>query len=111
MIYYVIRHKASGEFMPQLKRGRGYSHWNPSKETTIENLKKKLTGVPRLLPSRRVAHRCIVQWNACPNGKQSWHTSYDGDEFDDLDIKPDGRSKDDLEIVEVNIEEVKIDQV
>jgi hypothetical protein len=106
MIYYMVRHKATGEFMPELKRTRGYSHWNPSKVDTVEHLGKKILGVPRLFPSRRKAHFSIVQWNACPNsyarGKQSW----DGDYDEDININPDGRTKDDLEIVEVNIEEV-----
>jgi len=108
MIYYMIRHKATGEFMPELKRTRGYSHWNPALHDTATHLgRRKLLGVPRLFPSRGSAYRSIVQWNAVPNGRQSSHQSYDGEWDDDIDIKPDGRSKDDLEIVEVNIE-VKI---
>lgn len=100
----MIRHKATGEFMPELRRTRGYSHWNPGKVNTLEHLGKgKLIGVPRLFPTRKRAHNSIVQWNATPNGKQTF--GYEGEV--DLDIKDDGRSKDDLEIVEVSIEEVK----
>lgn len=106
MIYYMIRHKETGEFMPELKRTRGYSHWNPSKVDTVEHLGKKVLGVPRLFASRKKAHNSIVQWNAVPNGRFKLVQGYDGDSDYDVDIKPDGRSKDDLEIIEVNIEEV-----
>ena len=100
MIYYMIRHKASGEFMPELKRTRGYSHWNPAKVSTLHNLGSKLLGVPRLFSSRVKAHHSIVQWNAMPNANSKFY----GDEEDYTRVKPDGRSKEDLEIVEVNIE-------
>lgn len=100
-IYYVIRHKATKQLMPELRRTRGYSHWNPSKPDSPNSLDpEKILGVPRLLPSRRKAQRCIDQWNSIPNGKQGW--TYDG-EMVDVDIKPDGRKKEDLEIIEVNL--------
>jgi hypothetical protein len=100
----MIRHKATGEFMPELRRTRGYSHWNPSKFDTREHLKKKLLGVPRLFASRRIAHRCIVQWNSNPNSTYHAYQTHDGEWDDDITTKADGRSMDDLEIVEVNIE-------
>lgn len=104
-IYYMIRHKATQEFMPQLKK-RGYTHWNPAITPTNEVFRKDvLTGVPRLLASRGQAHRVIVQWAALPNA----HNTFDHDGEADLDIKDDGRKKEDLEIVKVNIEEVKND--
>lgn len=104
MIYYMIRHKATSEFMPELKRGRGYSYWNPSVEDTLNVFThRKLTGTPRLLPSRGVAHRVIVQWNAMPNAKRSVNMSFFGEDNERIDTKPDGRSKEDLEIVEVRI--------
>ena len=100
----MIRHKATGEFMPELDRTRGYSFWNPSKEPTNQVFtKRKLLGVPRLFPARRNAHRAIVQWNACPNARMKF--DLEGYADGDVDIKPDGRSKDDLEIVEVDIME------
>ncbi len=103
----MIRHKATGEFMPELHKTRGYSHWNPSIEPTSERFKpSKLLGTPRLFPSRSSAHRSIAQWNAMPNARWSSRQTYFGEYDDDLDIKPDGRSKEDLEIVEVNIEVV-----
>lgn len=103
MIYYMIRHKATGEFMPELKRTRGYSHWNPAKVNTLEHLNKKLLGTPRLFPHRKKAHGSIVQWNAVPNSYTRGNHA-DGEWDDYLITKFDGRTKDDLEIVEVNIE-------
>ena len=108
MIYYLIRHKATGEFMPELKRGRGYSHWNPSSENGINP--KRYTGAPRLLPSIRMAKQCISQWNACPNASFYSKQSSFGDEDCGMDIKPDGRKKEDLEVVIVNIEETGVIQ-
>ena len=98
MIYYIIRHKASGRIMPLMRRNRGYSHWNPSKNNlkTIQEL-----DIPRILKSRRQAEQCISQWNACPNMKYYANTSRWEGEDCDLDIKPDGRKKEDLEVVKV----------
>lgn len=106
MIYYMIRHKATGEFMPELKRGRGYSHWNPSADYLQTISSSKYTGAPRLLPTIRMAKQCIAMWNCVPNGYRSYKQGYFGDDGDAFtDIKPDGRKKEDLEIVIVNIEE------
>ena len=99
MIYYMVRHKASGEFMPQMRRGKGYSHWNP----TTGKLPVLAIGVPRLISSRRQASRIISQWNSMPN--TAYYPRQEGEY--DLDFKADGRKKEDLEVVEVNIEEVK----
>lgn len=107
MIYYMIRHKATGEFMPELRRGRGYSHWNPSKVDTATHLgRRKLLGVPRLFPSRRTAWASIVQWNALPNAYNGYKSGPFGTEEYDTQIEDDGRKKEDLEIVEVDIVEV-----
>lgn len=99
MIFYVIRHKASGELMPQCKRS-GYSNWNPDKGL-VPNTS---LGVPRLLDSRRKAARCIVQWNSMPNAHNRYYVgSFDDDGGYDIEVKPDGRKKEDLEIVEVEL--------
>lgn len=84
--------------MPQMKRDRGYSHWNPDKPKQINRL-----GVPRLIDSRRRAVQCIIQWAANPNGKRSITTSYYGEQDDIVDTEPDGRSRLDLEVVEVEL--------
>lgn len=98
--YYVIRHKATGQIMPLMKRGRGYSHWNPG-NPKAPALTYALT-VPRMLTTPEQAERCIRQWACAPNKTEkivhsfgTWHDEVDVIE----DIKPDGRQKSDLEIV------------
>ncbi len=104
MIYYLVRHKATLEFMPQLRRGRGYSHWNPAIVKTSEAFtKKSLVGVPRLFPTERSAKAGISAWAANPNAKSMFTQSYDGEVDEDIRIKYDGRKKEDLEAVEVRI--------
>ena len=100
MIYYVIWHKKSGELMPQAKKDRGYSHWNPSQ---LEHKFEAALGVPRLIDTRRKAARCIVMWVANPNGKITGHQTYSGEWDNDIDFKDDGRTSDDLEVVEVDV--------
>lgn len=101
-LYYAIRHKVTGELMPQAKRDRGYSHWNPS---NIEHKFNQALGVPRLIDTRRRAFRCIVMWAANPNGIRSGsQNSYTGEWDDIVDFKGDGRTSDDLEIIEVKLE-------
>ena len=100
----MIRHKATGELMPELKRTRGYSWWNPTKVDTAELFGKKLIGTPRLFTSRGSAHRSIVQWYSIPNGRTKGYQTHDGEYDDFLDSKPDSRSKVDLEIVIASVE-------
>lgn len=96
--YYIIRHKATRQVMPLMKRGRGYTSWNPS-STKEEDKVFSATDLPRLIWSKEKAKRVISVWSFMPNGyvKHNW----DGDS--DIDIKPDGRTKDDLEIVKIRI--------
>ena len=90
MKYYAIRHKTTGELMPLMKRGRGYSHWNPG---TVDEIKVYAqTEIPRLLKSKRQAERVIIGWFTCPNSRND----YDGDIKIGLN---DNRSKTDLEII------------
>lgn len=102
-ILYVIRHKESNTLMPLMKRGRGYSHWNPSNpnahKITVE------LNIPRFLSSRKQAKRVIDMWFSWPNGKTSGYQSRDGEWDDTVDTKTDNRKKEDLEVVEVRIEE------
>lgn len=96
--YYVIRHKATGELMPQMKRGRGYSSWNPTSADKVY----AITNVPRIIFGLRTAKRIVSLWNSIPNGNMSWAQNSDGG-HQYLDIKPDGRKKEDLEIVPIQI--------
>jgi hypothetical protein len=104
MIYYLVRHKATKEFMPELERGRGYSHWNPAVEPTERRFRpRKLTGCPRLFSSRGKASRCIAAWNAYPNSYMGFRHGDYGNDDPDIQLKDDGRKKEDLEVVEVVI--------
>ena len=100
--YYVIRHKATGEIMPQSRKDKGYSHWNPSHP---EHEFRLSLGVPRLIDTRRRDAMCIHMWAALPNSRRSLSepSYYTGEQDDIVDIKPDGRKADDLEIVEVDV--------
>lgn len=102
MIYYMIRHRESGEFMPELKR-RGYSQWNPSKAKTDEVFGDRLTGSPRLFASIRKAKHSIAGWYNTPNGRERHF-----EDGPDVSIKDDGREKTDLQIVIVNIYETGV---
>lgn len=103
MIFYMIQHRRTGEFMPELKR-RGYSHWNPDKaETATGVLKNLLIGTPRLFKSIRSAKYAIVGWKSTPNGRYHTYQSHGGDWDEDIHVKPDGRKKEDLLIVKVEI--------
>ena len=105
-IYYVIRHKATDEIMPELKGTRGYSWWNPRNKNS-ELDPKKILGVPRLLKSRKQAMQCITQWHTYPNSHMGFGPGdYPGAEEVDLKIKKDDRMREDLEVVEVLIVEL-----
>lgn len=92
--YYLIRHKATGQFMPQGKKNRGYSHWNPG-NPNAEELTMALP-IPRMLDSKKKAERCIVQWFYMRNSSND----YDGD----VKLgKEDGRKMEDLEVVECEL--------
>jgi hypothetical protein len=87
--------------MPQGRRDKGYSHWNPAHP---EHKFETAIGVPRLIDSRRKAAKCIQQWAACPNRRHwSRQNQWTGEYENDVDTKPDGRSSTDLEIVEVDL--------
>lgn len=96
MTVYAIRHKRTQEFMPNMDKNRGYSHWNPDKPKKI---KQKSEGI-RILYSVRTAKAVITGWFNTPNGRNGgYQSSWDGEWIDDIDIKQDGRKKEDLEIV------------
>ena len=96
--FFMIRHKATGQIMPLFKRNRGYSLWNPSTNPSEHPRSMK---VPRILQSEKQANRCIVMWNLMPNAKERFYE--DGPE---VDFRPDGRKKEDLEVVAVKLYEV-----
>lgn len=108
-IYYMIRHKDTGEFMPELKRTRGYSHWNPGVVDTLTIFnKQKLLGTPRLFKSSNQARRCVLLWAANPNAKAKQYQRSDGEWDEEFYTKPDGRKREDLEVVIVDIVETGV---
>lgn len=100
MIYYGIRHKATGQLMPASKR-RGYSHWNPA--TEVGRNPYFALPYPRLLKDRKTAQACIIQWAANPNCVPHIDFSYYGKESLRLDTTPDGRKREDLEVVKLEL--------
>lgn len=105
MTVYVIRHKATQQIMPLMKKNKGYSHWNPGRE-----VQRKLIGrtdIPRILHSEKQAKQVIVMWKALPNGRMTFMQNTHGEYEDDIDFKDDGRRKDDLEIVPMELVEAE----
>ena len=100
--YFIIRYKATNQITPQL-RDRGYTYWNPSSSNPMNNLERKNLNTPRLFETYDRAYRAIVQWNSLPNARPVVNLSYSGSESDSIDYTPDGRTKDDLEIVKVRL--------
>lgn len=100
--YYGIRHKATGELMPQSKR-RGYSHWNPG-NPNAEPIRFSM-GFPRILQSRKQAIRCIRQWAANPNASVHFMTDFESGYNEETGVRTeeDGRTKDDLEVVSITL--------
>lgn len=110
MDLFLIRHKKSRLFMPLMKRGRGYTHWNPNTEEGQKVFAE--TKLPRFFISYDSARRTIDQWKIGILKRTFSHGGYfDEDTSEYLDLKEDGRSKDDLEIVKVRFLEIKQCQI
>jgi hypothetical protein len=58
------------------------------------------------LISEQQAKRVIAQWAALPNGIEKWRQTDVDDERMYVETEPDGRTKDDLEIVRIVVTEV-----
>lgn len=95
MIYYAIRHIKTQQLMPEARHRRGYSHWNPDNDHTPWGI---FLNTPRLLESKKQANKVIVGWFTMPNSKNK----YFGDD-EDLDINDDGRKKEDLEVIKIEL--------
>ena len=57
--FYCIRHKASGELMPTLKNGRGYTYWNPLDSEWSDDCSTK---TPRLFLTLEHAKGVVAKW-------------------------------------------------
>jgi hypothetical protein len=94
MRLYAVRHKATQQLMPLMKRGRGYSSWNPATAVEGERQVYASTDIPRLLSSERAAAKVIAAWARNPNCHY-WRTHDD----EEMIVKQDGRQASDLEVV------------
>jgi hypothetical protein len=103
--FYVIRHKASGEVMPLIRRGRGYSWWNPAVKQ--ESHPPFMIGIPRLFANQRNATKAIEQWLVFPNGRRKGYQDSTGDWDEIVVSKDDGRKKSDLDIIKVRLLKVE----
>lgn len=57
--FYAIQHVASGELMPVLKNGRGYTHWNPGSPLWYSDCS---TNTPRLFTTLKHAKGSVARW-------------------------------------------------
>lgn len=88
--------------MPQMKRGRGYSHWNPSRPEP-QKIYAELN-IPRIVKTHKQASKLIVAWACNPNAYRHFTSNgYLDDADEDIGVKPDGRTKNDLEVVKVEL--------
>lgn len=102
--FFIIRHKATNQVMPQAKRNRGYTHWNPGNTEADEFVGALPT--PRLLETKKQAEKCVSQWVSLPNAEMYWRQTAIDNEVQDVRTKPDGRTKNDLEIIKVRLARV-----
>lgn len=86
-----------------MKRNRGYSHWNPAMGLDRRSIE---TDTPRIFVTRESANRAIIQWFHNPNATTKITTTYFGEEDETYDSVPDGRKKDDLEVITMLFEEI-----
>lgn len=104
MVYYAIRHKPTGNYLPQLRRRRGHTHTEP---TPLAD------AVPRLHKTMRQAKVALWYWL-----KGKWHEEYSqpyygfGQEYDGNEPKPcPERRRDDMEIVPMVVKLAPLDAV
>ena len=98
MIYYALRHVATGKLMPNSRLGAGYSHWNPP-----NGFMRGALNTPRLFTSDANARRARTLWVSMPNCTE--HCYEDGT---DITTKNDGRKLEDLEVITLVLTEVTI---
>jgi hypothetical protein len=91
--FYAIREKGTMKFLPE-NFGRGYTHTEPCAGPQ-----------PRLLTSHKAAHLALTAWckgAATVDKSTDWESGYT--EITGLSYSPiEGRSKDKMEIVEVDL--------
>jgi len=99
-IVFVIRHKATGKFMPLFRRNKGYSHWNPSNTEKKAHQETNHIRVFSNLVAAKIAYR---SWFITQNAEFAGYTTTDGeDDYTTID-KKDDRKQEDIEIVEAEL--------
>ncbi|MNL20623.1 hypothetical protein D3C87_1418800 [compost metagenome] len=97
MKVFAIRHKEHQIFMPQYKSGKGYSYW------LYDDIVDNQLPVPRLIESRAKAEKIIVEW---AKGVFKWVEKVNWDADPKRKMHDVGRSKNDLEVVELELKEI-----
>jgi hypothetical protein len=98
--YFALRHKATGQLMPEFENGRGYSHWTPTADLQNTGNDSGMTGTVRLFATYKGADNARVAW-----ARGIHERSYTGPTLEDLGgddyvkARDVGRTKDDLEVV------------
>lgn len=112
MKYYVIRHKETKEYMPEYKGGKGYSFW------LADDIKDNHLPHPRLITTKEKAQKVIVEWakgtfewvdvqmKFRPNIDPPWMEHRLEMLEQKRRIRPRGRTKDMLEVVEMELKEI-----
>ena len=98
MRVYAVRQKSTGWFIPILKRGykQGGSHSEPSSDKP-----------PRFFPSRHSARSFLGNWLQGIH-ENDFSVDYEGNEdYSVKVIKQEHRKKEDMEIVEFSLREIK----
>jgi len=87
-----------------MKRGKGYSHWNPDvlKDTKL----KSETGIPRLFRVKSQAKTAIKMWTNMPNAEVEGYQNNYGEYDNKLKFRDDGRKISDLEVVQIEVFEM-----
>ena len=96
MKFCAVRHKKTKEILPSTKYGKGSPFWNPTTNTTP----RESIPVPRLFPNILSAKGFISAW-----ARGTYR--YDKKQHILIVENRDGRRKEDLEIIFVNIEVVE----
>jgi hypothetical protein len=94
MKLYAIRHKATGQYMPLFRGGKGYTHWNPGRTDNVKYIAPEV-GIPRLINGWQKAIRVAKYWAREPNLGRSFTYPDDGQ----LRSKDDGRKLEDIELI------------
>lgn len=92
MRLYAIRHKPTGHYLPNRRRGKGYTFDEPEKDC-----------IPRLFTHTVHAKKALACWL---EGKWKCIHDYTADDYDMIVERIPHRQADEMEIVEVRLQEV-----